>query len=191
MLTISTPGNGIHFEQKDIIKHPALVDMGQITLPAYPNQALSLKGVPLCKLLQGLSFNPENYLKVTAKDDYIAYFSINDFYPCASNKIPAFLIAEDPQYPWPLIINSDRSAGPFYLVLLGKRFSESVYGVHGMEIVAQQPLEATLSAAKMNAQELAGARVFIAKMQCLSCIEWYRQLAYGSRSEQSKSVELF
>lgn len=149
-------------EQKELIRHPALVEIGPMTLPIYPNQTLLLKGIPLCKLFEGLIQNPENYLKVTARDGYVAYFTIKDFYPCASNKIPGFLVLEDPQYPWPLLLNSDRSAGPFYLVWLGKRFSESVYGIQSLEVVAEHPLQAILPAG-MNAKEHAGARVFMAK----------------------------
>jgi mono/diheme cytochrome c family protein len=101
----------------------ARADAVKITIPhdvAYPT-TMSYRAVPLADLIGGFTVAPESVLEAVASDGFAAQLPMD----LVNNSDPAtavaYLAVEDPARPWPKLPGKQASAGPFYLVWLGKR----------------------------------------------------------------------
>ncbi|QBR02276.1 c-type cytochrome [Paraburkholderia pallida] len=83
--------------------------------------ATTYRAVPLADLLDGATIPADNVLEARATDGFAAQLPMD----LVRNRDPATAVAwlavEDPAQPWPALPGKKVSAGPFYLVWIGKQ----------------------------------------------------------------------
>ncbi len=97
-------------------------DAVEITVPhdvSY-GATMTYRAVPLPDLLSGLSVPADSVLEAVASDGFVAQLPMD----LVSNRDPAKAVAyvalEEPSRPWPKLPDKQVTAGPFYLVWIGK-----------------------------------------------------------------------
>jgi mono/diheme cytochrome c family protein len=119
ILDLTIGGETRSFTQAALLSRP---DGVEITVPhdiSY-GATMTYRAVPLSELLSGLSFPAESVLEAVASDGFAAQLPIELVTNRDLATAVAYVAVEEPARPWPKLPGKQVSAGPFYLVWLGK-----------------------------------------------------------------------
>jgi mono/diheme cytochrome c family protein len=163
------------FSQAALLARP---DVAEIRVPhdvAY-DTSMTYRAVPLADLLDGATLPADSVLEARATDGFAAQLPMD----LVSNRDPAkavaWLAVEDPARPWPKLPGKPVSAGPFYLVWVGKeaasvRSEQWPYQIAQLAThpspSARWPVLAVDPALPATDPVRAGQSLFIT--QCLAC----------------------
>lgn len=119
-MELTIGGKTQSFTQAALLARP---DAAEIHIPrdvAY-GTSTTYRAVPLADLLEGAPIPANNVLEARATDGFAAQLPMD----LVRNRDPATAVAwlavEDPARPWPSLPGKTVSAGPFYLVWIGKQ----------------------------------------------------------------------
>ena len=161
-LNIDLGKEKVSYSPDDLLKNPSLITLKNISLPTYPDQTFNLKAIPLCSLLKLEDKEVGVVLKVQASDKYISYFNLKRIYPCDKERAStAYLAIEEKDKPWPIVTKLKRSAGPFYLIWIGKKVAQTdwVFAVETISTTSHNPFSDLLPA-KSTALQAQGLEIF-------------------------------
>ncbi|MBN3789626.1 cytochrome c [Burkholderia sp. Ac-20353] len=174
-LDLATDGATRSFTRQALLARP---DVAEIHVPrdvAY-GTPMTFRAVPLADLLDGAALAADSVLETRAADGFAAQLPMD----LVLNRNPAgavaWLAVEDPAHPWPKLPGKPVSAGPFYLVWIGKEASSVRNEQWPFQIVhlatqrspaARWPALAVDPALPATAPVRAGQRLFIT--QCFAC----------------------
>ncbi|CAM4505885.1 MAG: hypothetical protein LEGION0403_FIIPPAGN_01955 [Legionella sp.] len=117
-LRIITPDKTIILDRAALLAHPALTPVTINNDRAYPNQIISHKGIPLCKLLKPYVARDNKVIEFIAKDNFHVYVPAQKIMDC-SKKSSIGMLAIEPESKWPVIDNHTGStAGPYEIIWL-------------------------------------------------------------------------
>ncbi|USQ12683.1 cytochrome c [Legionella lytica] len=117
-LRIITPDRTVTFDREALLTHPALTPVTINNDRAYPNQIMSHKGIPLCKLLRPYVAPGNKMIEFVAKDDFHVYVPAQKIMDCSKHSSIGMLTIE-PQSKWPVIDNhTGTTAGPYEIIWL-------------------------------------------------------------------------
>ncbi|RQS65054.1 cytochrome c [Burkholderia sp. Bp8963] len=121
-LELATDGATRSLTRQVLLARP---DVAEIHVPrdvAY-GTPMTFRAVPLANLLDGAALAADSVLETRAADGFAAQLPMD----LVLNRNPAgavaWLAVEDPAHPWPKLPGKPVSAGPFYLVWIGKEAS--------------------------------------------------------------------
>lgn len=174
-MELTIGGKTQSFTQAALLARP---DAAEIHVPrdvAY-GTSTTYRAVPLADLLKGAAIPADNVLEARATDGFAAQLPMD----LVRNRDPATAVAwlavEDPARPWPSLPGKTVSAGPFYLVWIGKqaasvRSEQWPYQIARLATQpspsARWPALAVDPALPATAPIRAGQSLFIT--QCLAC----------------------
>ncbi|MFJ1267541.1 cytochrome c [Legionella lytica] len=117
-LRIITPDKTIILDRADLLAHPDLTPVTINNDRAYPNQIMSHRGIPLCKLLKPYVDSSNKIIEFIAKDDFHVYVPMQKIMDCSKQSSIGMLVIE-PESKWPIIDNhTGTTAGPYEIIWL-------------------------------------------------------------------------
>jgi len=118
-LGLTVGGNTLLLTTQALLARP---DATEITVPndvAY-GKTMTFRAVPLADLLKGIKLPADSVLEARATDGFAAQLPMDLVRNRDVTGAVAWLAVEDPARPWPKLPGKAVSAGPFYLVWVGK-----------------------------------------------------------------------
>jgi mono/diheme cytochrome c family protein len=113
-LTISDRGSSKSYSARELL---ALPDTRAITLPdPVYRRSMTYQALAVADLLKGMAVGPDDYIQVTASDNFSVGIPARLLLERAPDQPRAFLAIENPGAPWPVIPGKQTSAGHFYVV---------------------------------------------------------------------------
>ncbi len=175
MIEITLGGKTQSFSQAALLARP---DAAEIHVPrdvAY-GTSTTYRAVPLADLLDGAALPADSVLEARATDGFAAQLPMDLVRNRNSATAVAWLAVEDPGQPWPKLPGKPISAGPFYLVWVGReaasvRSEQWPYQIAQLVTqsspAARWPVLAVDPALPATDPIRAGQSLFIT--QCLAC----------------------
>ncbi|KVZ43176.1 cytochrome C [Burkholderia ubonensis] len=118
-LELTTDGKTRTFTSQALLARP---DAAEIHVPhdvAY-GRPMTFRAVPLASLLDGAALPAGSVLETRAADGFAAQLPMDLARNRDAARAVAWLAVEDPAHPWPKLPRKPVSAGPFYLIWVGK-----------------------------------------------------------------------
>ncbi|WP_322041915.1 cytochrome c [Paraburkholderia sp. J67] len=143
---------------------------------AYDGASSTYRAVPLANLLDNAALPADSVLEARATDGFAAQLPMDLVRNRDPSQAVAWLAVEDPAHPWPKLRGKPVSAGPFYLVWVGKeaaseRSEQWPYQIARLATqpspAARWPVLAVDPALPATDPVRAGQSLFIT--QCLAC----------------------
>ncbi|QCP51962.1 cytochrome c [Trinickia violacea] len=118
-IELTIGGKTQSFSQAALLARPDAAEIHVSRDVAYATP-MTYRAVPLASLLDGAKLPADSVLEALATDGFAAQLPMDLVLNRDSAKAVAWLAVEDPAKPWPKLPGKPVSAGPFYLVWVGK-----------------------------------------------------------------------
>jgi mono/diheme cytochrome c family protein len=119
-LTVSAAGSVQVFDRDVLLARPDIVEITTSRDVAYRTPR-TYRAVPLAKLFEGVGIPSDAVVEAAAQDGFVTQLPRDLVY--ANDGIVGYLAIDVADQPWPPIPGKARSAGPFYVVWIGRQAS--------------------------------------------------------------------
>jgi mono/diheme cytochrome c family protein len=190
--SVAVAGRTQTYSAEDLLRRPETTEITVASDASY-RRPMTYRAVPLAVLLSEPGLAADAYLEVTALDGFVSQLPDALVLNRDPAKAVAMLAIEDPAQPWPALPGKQQSAGPFYIVWVGRgaaamRSEQWPYQVASLseEVspLTRWPQLAVAASLPEDDPRRQGQQLFI--VECLVC----HKLAGGGNAEVGPDLNL-